>query len=234
MSAACPKMLSPVNPLATRYVAPGRLAWIDYENAELSHLVDRFLRFNRRGQIVGVHGSGKTSLLENLVPLLGTVVFRADGFCSQRFRTDFQLDSKSIVWLTLRKGSQVMEFLNQLLRIEQFQGILVLDGFEQLNWWRRYRLIRWTNRQRCGLLVTTHRQVRMPLLCRTRVTSEVARLVLAQACDQALVDSSLFKRFDDLDWSEMLRKHHGNLRECMMELYDYFENTLREADTVGS
>lgn len=54
-----------VNPFSTRYHEPGALAYCfeDDANASAEALYERFLASGRRGEIVGSHGTGKSTLL---------------------------------------------------------------------------------------------------------------------------------------------------------------------------
>lgn len=66
------------NPLATRYVAPGKIAWQSSQGAaSLAQLRSKFVdQLHCRAAIIGPHGSGKSTLLEQLVPMLGPVQWR--------------------------------------------------------------------------------------------------------------------------------------------------------------
>lgn len=68
---------SQVNPFATRYVQPGMVAWFATDTQSLATLERRFIgELGCRAAIVGPHGTGKSTLLEHLVPKLGRVCYR--------------------------------------------------------------------------------------------------------------------------------------------------------------
>lgn len=229
------------NPLSTRYVAPGRLPWIGHASDTIEQLADRFQQFEHRCQILGPHGSGKSTLLEHLVPQLGKVIFRQSptavilGSCDQLQLSS--TDCSSIVWLTLRRRCTVMSSLAAIQRNRYFRGTLVIDGAEQLNWWQRRRLCRWSLKQQCRLLVTAHRDLGLRTLYQTDVTPQLASRVLTAAMQKAADDHhglvasphwNSHSVWQAVDWDALLKKHQGNLRECFMELYDRIEVLYRE------
>lgn len=223
-----------VNPLATRYVAPGKLPWIDQGTVELRRLAERFMKL-RRAQIVGVHGSGKSTLLEHLVPLLGTVAFRQDAAAvvhgnSLQDNLPTTSNESSICWFSLRRDSPSVLRLREWMGIQSFLGTLVLDGFEQLSWWQRWRVRRWTARQNCRLLVTAHRSVGLTTLHHSHVSEDLAKLVIRQAFQAAWGAADLPEAVERLPWEQLLKKHRGNLRECLMDVYDLVETLNREAN----
>jgi len=68
---------SQVNPFATRYVQPGMVAWFACDTLSLKMLERRFTdELGCRAAIVGPHGTGKSTLLEHLVPKLGRLRYR--------------------------------------------------------------------------------------------------------------------------------------------------------------
>src|SRR5690554_70107 len=58
------------NPFATRYTRPGAIAYVCPDEWTLESLVDRLKRQGWRGEILGAHGTGKSTLLASLIPLL--------------------------------------------------------------------------------------------------------------------------------------------------------------------
>jgi hypothetical protein len=227
-----------VNPMATRYVAPGRLPWIGSGETGLDSLVERFQQMGRRCQIIGPHGSGKSTLLEHLVPRLGSRIVRVDvngdlvGDINGQLPSAFEVssDEPSIVWwFTLRSGSGVMDRLNEFWRNKDFRGVLVLDGGEQLSWWRRWRLLSWARSHKCGLLVTSHSDLGLVTLLKTNVTPQLAKEVVRQAFSMACGGAMPPGKIAEIDWEFRLRERQGNLRECLMDLYDQVETLKREA-----
>ena len=92
-------------------------------------------------------------------------------------------------------------------------GLLVVDGFEQLGFWRRWGL----RRRAGGLLVTTHHCAGLPTLWRTAVTQETTARIL-----EALLRGQR-RLVGEEDLRERLRCRRGNLREALFDLYDLHE-----------
>lgn len=126
-----------------------------------------------------------------------------------------QADGGSI-WLVLRRGAKP-DFCRSAWRPGR---ILVLDGYEQLSYLGRLAIAAETRMKRMGLLVTSHRRVRLPTLVTTLVTPEAMRRIVQQAAVQAGVGPDAVPRVGRLQ--ELLDCHHGNAREVMMQLYDEF------------
>jgi len=186
------------NPFSTRYTRPGAMAYRFPHGESADRLVERLRAGAWRGQIVGPHGSGKSTLLAAVLPAIESagqrplVVELHDG--QRRLPADFQ-------------GT-----------VEAAEaGIVVVDGYEQLAPWNRYRLRRLCRRRKLGLLVTTHRPAGLPDLICTEVAPELA---------WDLVED-LLAGLPPLLTPEQLRErlslHRGNLREVFFDLYDLYE-----------
>ena len=123
----------------------------------------------------------------------------------------------------------MLDSLMQFVASKQFSGTMVIDGFEQLSWWQRWTIRRWAKSCDCKLLVTAHRDVGLPLLYETRISEDLARQVIQQAFLVACGTADLPEPLERLPWEHLLKKHRGNLRECLMEVYDLIETLNREA-----
>lgn len=216
--------ISRSNPFATRFVAPGKLAWIARTDAEqIGRLVNQLSSLNQRAAIVGPHGSGKSTLLEHLVPELGQVVFRrsATGSIEEHEPKNTETLANAatpVVWLTLRRPS-VKLFRDRWRK----GGLLVIDGFEQLTRCNQMLVVYETWVRKTGLLVTSHRPVRLPTLLTTEITlSQLKRIIELAVAKQP--ESRQPPRqecmFSDNHLQQLLARHHGNAREIMMSLYD--------------
>lgn len=214
------------NPLSTRFVEPGRIAWlaVDPEHS-LEYLVNYFTcKLNWRAAIVGPHGSGKSTLLEHLVPRLGQLVQKiatyelpADSSLANSVGSD--IPKRGIVWLKLRGRAPSARLLNdQRSAWCHPNSLLVVDGYEQLSMLARARLIFSTGRNSVGLLLTSHRRTFLPTLVKTKVDATLAKQLL----DRVLPDEMLIREriMNESRLGELLEKHDGNLREVFMELYD--------------
>ena len=144
MTRTAPILLS--NPFASRWVQPGALPYLFPAGESMQMLLERLQINNWWGQIVGPHGSGKSTLLASLLPEMERfgrkprLVALHDG---QR-----RLPSAMMQWIGQERKGQ-----NQ---------ILIIDGYEQLSYWSRFRLKHHCRRLGMGLLATSHHSVGLP------------------------------------------------------------------------
>jgi hypothetical protein len=184
-----------VNPFSTRFVEPGAIPFRLPDGLSPVDLVRRLGANDWWGEIVGPHGSGKSSLLRALLPLLaGRAVHHVRLNTSER-----ALPGR--VWEPLAPSA-----------------VLVIDGFEQLGWLTRRRVGRHCRRQGAGLLVTAHRPVGLPPLYRTDVTAATAAAVI-----RGLVPPGGGWVLDGYDVAARLRANRGSLRDVLFELYDVWQ-----------
>lgn len=182
-----------VNPFSVRFVEPGAIPY--HHPGGLTELAKRFEAAGGWGEIVGPHGSGKSTLLASLLPHL-------TGWTVRRVR------------LTTSERALPVD----LWPLPGPRPLLVIDGFEQLGWLMRRRVMRVCRRAGAGLLVTTHRSVGLPLLHRTDVTPAALTWVLAR-----LLPADAAAMLSGFDAAVRLRAHRGSLRDVLFELYDRWE-----------
>jgi energy-coupling factor transporter ATP-binding protein EcfA2 len=187
------------NPFASARVQPGSQPFLFPPDVSLDELLRKFVATGRRGQIVGRHGAGKSSLLKTLA-----------GAAHDKGQT---------VWEgTAEEAAR--------LRALSWEVTLFVDGAERLRPYQFANL-----RRRClgagaGLLVTAHRNVGLPTLWRAEPDLSLARRVVDHAlgeCQCARVPDALLEA--------LFRRHGGNLRLTLFDLYDWFEDGC--AETVG-
>lgn len=226
------------NPLSTRFVAPGKLAWRDSPGQSLSELVTRFTeQLHWRAAIVGPHGSGKSTFLENFVPLLGTIELRAAAYDESKGAlanragangADSDRDlpgnnespgARRSVWLKMRGRAQSRRLLFQTYRHWASRDcVLVIDGYEQLSPVARGAALMLTRINGAGMLLTSHKKTALPTLVETKVDVPLAQELLDELLPEDLEERTKFLEAQRLE--QLLAKHHGNLREVFMELYD--------------
>jgi hypothetical protein len=214
------------NPLATRYVAPGRLEWQPQNGQSLADIVSRFThQLGCRAAIVGPHGSGKSTLLEHLVPRIGPLELRKSTYGVHDEHGSNHAPSssgRSVVWLKLRGSTASRRLLLETRhRWARRGGVLILDGYEQLSRATRGLALALTRARGAGLLVTSHRATWLPTLVETKVDVSLAQILLDQLLPVDEVDRD--RLVDPQRLGDLLRKHQGNLREVFMELYDDLE-----------
>lgn len=184
------------NPFCARRLRPGAIPFVFPAGVSLADVLARLEQAAWRGQIVGPHGSGKSALLETLIPAI-------------------EAAGRPVVRFTLRDGQR---HIADAARSPLVPGtLLVIDGYEQLSPWHRLR-VRWRCRsQRLGLLVTCHRPCRLPRVFEAAVDPELAWRVVSHLL------AGQTGRITRHDVAARLALHHGNLRETLFDLYDLYE-----------
>lgn len=186
-----------MNPFSTRYVRPGALPFQFRPGESVERLAAALATQGWRGQIVGTHGTGKSTLLATLLPCL-------------------EQGGRSIVKVSLHDGERRLPIDRDQRRALSPSSVLVIDGYEQLSRWSRYKTRLLCRRRRCGLLVTAHCDVGLPLLYRTVGTFEIARRVVGRLATAG-------DRIADSDVRRACQAHQGDLREALFCLYDLYE-----------
>jgi hypothetical protein len=177
--------------------AVDRVLSIRYElpEGQAGRLLARLERLRYRAAIVGPHGTGKTTLMEDLEEPLAGLGFRV---------MHLRLDSES------RRFSQGR--LSQLAATLDARDIVCLDGAEQLDW-LRWMTFRWRTRHAGGVLITSHRPGLLPTLIECTTSPELLDRIVGRLASQA-----------GGGWSakDLFARHHGNLRDALRELYDLY------------
>jgi hypothetical protein len=195
----------PGNPFSVRRVRPGAAPYLFPDGLDAAALVRRLAALGWWAAVVGPHGSGKSTLLASIAPAVA-----AAG------RTPWQValhDGRR--WLP----EPAWRDLGGLTPGDAV--VAMIDGYEQLGWWARRRLRRLCRRRGCGLFVTAHRPVGLPVLLRTDVSPETARRVINRLRPgrEAPPEAELASR---------LKAWKGNFREVLFEMYDEHERTRRQ------
>ena len=193
--------LPPTNPFSSHAVTPGAIPFICVEGQSLDQLVEDFLATGEQGQIVGPHGSGKSTLLAAFLPRLRDLGYHVESIAlhdgQRRLPVDFPAPNLN--------GSN------------KARTVIVVDGYEQLGRLERWRLRRRCQRQAWGLLVVVHASVGLPTICELNISNELANRVVS-----GLLDEREFTANEPLI-AELLRRHRGNLRDVLFDLYDRYE-----------
>jgi energy-coupling factor transporter ATP-binding protein EcfA2 len=185
------------NPFVTRRVRPGAIPYFFPPHVDAAALVDQWRAAGRRGAIVGPHGSGKSTLLAAL-----------RGALAQSGHTTHLVELHDDQHRLPREP----------LATAAAGDVLLIDGFEQLGLLSRWRLGLLCRRRRLGLLITAHRETGIPTLLRTSIDASLARRVV----DHLLGPEP--ERITDSDLAQSLRRHRGDLREVLFEMYDLYES----------
>jgi hypothetical protein len=177
------------NPFSTDRVLAVRYQPQDWTWEEL---FDRLELLHYRAAIVGPEGSGKTTLLEDLEPRI-----RAEGYQTMAVRLD-----RDKRWFDSTQ-------LEELRSAASFRAVILLDGLEQLTFlrWRQFRRL---TRRAGGLIATSHRAFRLPVLVRTETSVSLLDRIV----------SELLPAASDSLSTELFIRHRGNIRDALRELYD--------------
>ena len=186
------------NPFSTRRTRPGALAFRFPPGQSAGQLVESLARNQWRGQVLGPHGSGKSTLLAALVPQIRAA-------------------RKETLLVELHDGQRRLPDGWSRHAAPDAPLVVLVDGYEQLARWNRYRLNRLCRRRAWGLVVTAHEPVGLPDLFCTEVHAELACQLVAELLDGRPAPVTL----DEL--RRRLEHHRGNFREVLFELYDLCE-----------
>jgi hypothetical protein len=199
------------NPFSTRFIRPGVIPFLFPPGLDAPGLVRALAVRGWRGAILGPHGSGKSTLLAALLPAL-----REAG--------------KEPVLVALHDGQRALPpeaWRDLRRRTGPRSRIAVIDGYEQLSCWQRWRLRRLCRHRGHGLLVTAHTPVGLPVLLRLCVTPQTAGRVVAQLL--TAVPEAAAPRPGTAELAARLGRQSGNLREVLFQLYDDYERRRRSA-----
>ncbi len=192
----------PPNPFSSRYVRPGAIPFIGPAGSSPAQLVERLRDSAWRGQIVGPHGSGKSALLAALMPAI-------------------ERAGRRVLACELHDGQRHLPE-GLLPPAPADDAVAIVDGYEQLSVFSRVRLRKASKTLGLGLVVTAHRPMRLPILCRLQPQAELAQELAAWLLR---------------DYPELIEPHEvaarfeargGNLREVLFDLYDLFEQRVRQ------
>ena len=155
-------------------------------------LMDRLAGMNYRAALVGPQGSGKTTLLEDLAPHLSKRNLFARYLRLDRDQPTFDPETLD-------------RFFAHLTDCD----VICLDGCEQLSD-RAWREFRRRSERAGGLIVTTHEPGRLPTLVTCSTTPQLLREIIER----------LIGPEHSIDVNALHRKHRGNIRDALRDLYD--------------
>lgn len=228
------------NPFSTAFVSPAVFPFLELAcndaPPEIAAAGKRFVEAGYRGQIVGPHGSGKTTLtfaIENWLRLQECEQRESEqlsGAAVFAFQRPFQRKTLRASMLVPHvESGPAYKPCGPLPRspvarpcttnVKASQRCLVIDGIERLSPLNRLALIATTRFKRIPLIVTSHRAVfGIPLIART--TSTLARF--EQIAERLQADSMV--KLNKSAFQIAFERNKGNVREALMALYDVFEN----------
>ncbi|MBM3967195.1 MAG: hypothetical protein FJ308_19355 [Planctomycetes bacterium] len=162
-----------------------------------------------RWAIVGPHGSGKSTLIAQLL-------------CSPTLRNAFP----AIALLHLDSShSRFPRWWSAIGKIPSSQ-LLVIDGFEQFHTWMQCTLVILTSAYNRKLLISSHqKQPSFNTLWETAIDSKTEKYVLSR-----MLQAENPQLFDELlqsdAWKTSRDRHGSNLRESLFDMYDWWRDTV--------
>jgi energy-coupling factor transporter ATP-binding protein EcfA2 len=203
------QMLAGSNPFSTRFIRPGAIPFWFGNGQCAADMVNKLAELGWRGQIVGPHGSGKSTLVAALVEVLE------------------QAGRRALV-IALHDGQRRLPIGSLDDACQKGANVFVIDGFEQLGFWARRSLTSRCRKLGWGLVVTAHRDVGFPTLAVT-----APALLTAQAVVDHLQNGHAThdRRIARSLVAEAFSAARGDIREMLFALYDCYEQ--RDADGAG-
>ena len=247
------------NPFSTARIRPSENSHLFFDGNSLAkdqsagwaNIFNSLSRNRFRGQIVGPHGTGKSTLLRGLVARLQGIGLVTEMQCLPRRdrRSESELIEPVPVDFSEAVAHDCMQSAKQISRIR------LVDGFEQFTWLNRLAWNMSSQVGRSGLIVTTHRSVGLPTIYATdgmnlaRFSVLVERLLAggppassessrnpgglpreseAKSTSQAgTIEARIAHasegRIRSEDVESAWRKSAGNVREALFCLYDVWE-----------
>jgi DNA replication protein DnaC len=197
------------NPFSTRFIQPGAIPFYFAEVDFAKELVSRFLqRQPCKMSIVGPHGSGKSSLVAAMIPLLSQELDRFD---------------RPIVHFRVTHGIRQSRPTVRELTALASDTVLIIDGYEQLSAIEHFAVLLKCMRTSVSLLATSHHPIGgIKTLWETRMDELIERVVLHHLLESyppSVFDEAIHSEV----WKESRLKHHDNLRESLFDMYDWWE-----------
>jgi hypothetical protein len=186
----------PGNPFATRYTRPGAIPPLDRRGCpiDIAALIAR-LDGLEAAALEAPHGHGKSTLLLALAAALGAM-------------------GRPVTMVRVRGWRDAWAACHAVVAAPRRTAVFI-DGWEQLGLLAAplraaARVLRRT------LLVTSHRSTGLPLLRACETTPDLLRAIVARLPDRG-------GPVDEADIAAAFRRHGGNLRESLYDLYDRVE-----------
>ena len=187
------------NPFCTHWITPAKCVYQPRYDDEVRGLHEKFVDAGLRGQIIGPHGVGKSSLLWQLCESIKHA-------------------GMNPIWM---KSNDVWPDLIPSTESNR-ETVWLIDSFESLSRRQQSRLIRFTKRNAIGLLVTCHRRVSLPVI--VELEAELHHAIQAIMQLQSQFDHSFI---DEEDVKELWSECNADLREVLMACYDKWQERSR-------
>ena len=197
------------NPFSTRFFQPGAMHYAFLSHGCWDKIVDSALEGIRCKLIVGPHGSGKSTFVRSLIPKLTE-----------------RLSGGQVHLLQLSSDGTACQVVRRDMPNWRAYPVVIIDGIEQLSWFRRWLVLWYCRRHKLPLLATSHRVFRgCQVLWQTRIDPQTERWVLETILADygpELVDIAL----QSDAWKSSRARHGDNLRETLFDMYDWWSHSF--------
>ena len=214
------------NPFATKFTRPGSIPYLFKDPEDVDAILRRLERHDHIGQIVGPHGSGKTTLARHLSGLLGSV-FDRSRFLTIRspvkpFHRLEMIEHADGEDLPIDAATNQM-FVEQVSLRPSERMVYFVDGWGQVESYHRRIFIENCENLGIGLIVTVHRKrSRLPVIAEIQADFEIFTRIVRHLQRDSIIElnGGLVR--------DAFVQAAGNFREAFMSLYDDYEVRYRE------
>ncbi|MGB7324967.1 MAG: hypothetical protein WBD31_08840 [Rubripirellula sp.] len=205
------------NPFCTRFVRPGVIPYrfgIDDERGQLESIVARLIQ-SKCGLIVGPHGTGKSTLVADVVRQFESmrVAVAPVQLC---------VSPTTALYSRIRHRHAAAQRVRRAQVSLSGGGLLVIDGAEQLSGWAWRGLTRSSRRRKQVVLATSHYDFPGSVTLHRTGSNQA----LIQELTESLVADSSEKIADRVS-DELSRRHldeSTNVRDLWFDLYDVVQS----------
>ena len=206
------------NPFATCWTRPGAIPFRFVDGNSVDQLVAKLGAQNWWGEIIGPHGSGKSTLLQTLKPQLAEAGQSVHQITLRDGQRRLPYSQRPQPWTNaLSETAEEYTAFSQ----ERKALLLIIDGYEQLGRFERWKLKRRCRRAGVGLLVTAHCPTGLPTLLELAPDRRLIEQLVANLC------AKLPSPVSPGDIAASHARHGSNVREVLFALYDRHERLRR-------
>lgn len=225
------------NPFSVHRVEPGAIPFVGEGEASLDAILCRLMVMGFDGQITGPHGSGKTTLLVHLERRAAALGWVTSMFRAQREPIVWPKvgESRGMFPLACARGSidstsaqDGASCASKRTPHSMVPRVMFIDSAEQMPRWKWVWLRRQASLRGVGVVVTTHRDLGLPLLHTRHVDGECAHRIVDSLIAQGSGASDAGAEVvvcDDLEG--LLAVSGGSLRDVLFTLYDRYEGRAK-------
>lgn len=187
------------NPFSTRFVRPGAIPFHFREDESAELLVEKLQRNRWRGEIIGPHGTGKSTLLESLKPFI-------------------EIAGRTIIHLKLTAEKPSLKGSELFGGAWNAKTLVIIDGYEQLPLPARCILAARRRLSGAGMLITAHEPRGFPPLYQTGASEPIFNDLVE------LLVRETHSTITRTEAAQALQASNGNVRDALFRLYDLYES----------